>query len=157
MVTYEECKQNYVTVIANRITDWEQEQKDLDTLINSKRNDTLISEWLQEKPNFYPRFPFKRIARKDEIEAILEIVDPEYKKKSGYPGNEAMTTRRLEREKPSLRKLNDFNRKEILRNISKNQAFNDCSYQNVSGLFIFNLNKLNLFLLTEYWWPAKYT
>ena len=137
IVTYEECKLNYTTVIANRITDWGLESKDLDTLINSKQNDILISEWLQERPNFFAKFPFKRVVRKEEIEAILEIVDPEFKKRAGCNNNELMTGRKLERDKPSLRRINDFNKKEFIKNISKNQTLNEIAYQNVRYLLFY--------------------
>lgn len=139
-MTYEEWKQNYATVIANSVitsddADNDSSFKCISSLANSEKYDKLISKWLEDNLTFDTKTNFIPIYKKAETDKILEIVDPNYKKRTSATHSETPTERKQTiREKPSFKTQNIWERRDSTKNNSRPPSSKGKIQRNVLSL-----------------------
>ena len=122
IVTYEEWRQNVESKIKEKVDSGA--DININSLIDPKQNDSLISQWLWEKPKFRSKYQLKMVWPKDEIEAIVEIIDPTHNKNISI-SEELLTDRKIKRNKPSVKNANYLHKRELTRTNTMHQYHNN--------------------------------
>ena len=122
IVTYEEWRQNVESKIKEKVDSGA--DINMNSLIDPKQNDSLISQWLWEKPKFRSKYRLKIVWPKDEIEAIVEIIDPTHNKNISI-SEELLTDRKIKRNKASVKNANYLHKRELARTNTMHQYHNN--------------------------------
>ena len=112
-------------MIANSVINWndvneEQSFRSISSLANAEEYNKLMSKCLEDNSSFDTQTSFKPIYKKNEIDKILEIIDPNYKKRTTTTHSENPTERNKEvREKQSFKKKSDNEGRDSFKNPSR--------------------------------------